>query len=67
MPRIGIVTGLQSERALLDGLDGLIVQCLGPGRDKARQAAETALEDGAEALISFAGRRLWLLCCEVYL
>ena len=53
MPRIGIVTGLQSERALIDGLEGVTAHCLGPGRDKARRAADAALKEGADALISF--------------
>ena len=53
MPRIGIVTGLQSERALLSDLENTTAHCLGPGRTKARDAAAQAILDGAEALISF--------------
>ncbi len=53
MTLIGIVTGLPNEAALLPDDDSLIVVCDGPGPDRARRAAERAVADGAEALLSF--------------
>ena len=58
-PRIGVVTGLEFEsdvirrRARHDGLADKILVRAGLGRQRARQAAEALLAEGATALLSF--------------
>lgn len=51
--RVGVVTGLPAEAALLPSDDTLIVACDGPGPERARQAAARALLSGARSLMSF--------------
>lgn len=60
MARLGIITGMQFEAALLNAAArGLstetrpLVTCCGLGRSAARQAAELAIAKGATALLSF--------------
>ncbi len=53
MTRIGIITGMRDEAALLPADDGVAVYCEGPGTEGARRAAERALADGATSLLSF--------------
>jgi adenosylhomocysteine nucleosidase len=52
LSRLGIVTGLPREAAMLRGFDGL-VRCEGPGPTRARRAAEALIAAGAETLVSF--------------
>ena len=52
MSRLGIVTGMPREAALLPGIDAL-VRCMGPGPAHARAATEALLAAGAETLVSF--------------
>lgn len=55
--RLGIVTGLHSEANLWRNNDSqhgsAIIRCLGMGPERARQAAEEAVGEGARALMSF--------------
>ncbi|MBM3488261.1 MAG: hypothetical protein FJX67_16775, partial [Alphaproteobacteria bacterium] len=55
MTRIGIVTGLQSEAALIapEADDDAAVICLGPGPRAAADGARALIADGAGALVSF--------------
>jgi adenosylhomocysteine nucleosidase len=60
MTRLGVVTGLKSECALvLNALNdelprpAIMVQCRGPGPERATQAAEILIQAGCTALISF--------------
>jgi adenosylhomocysteine nucleosidase len=52
MTRLGVVTGLPREAALLRNVPAL-VRCEGPGPARARAAAEALIAAGAETLASF--------------
>ncbi len=53
MTRLGVVTGLPAEAALIPNSRSPIVRCAGPGAQAARRAAEDAVTEGATALLSF--------------
>jgi adenosylhomocysteine nucleosidase len=60
MTRLGIVTGMRFEAGILTEAlaaagrpEGVTVVCAGPGYKAARRAAETLLEQGHDALLSF--------------